>query len=375
MQKGYIFRRGQSWVLKYYEPVLKDGKVVRQRRLKRLAPKNAEYPRESSVEHLAQEILAPINARTIRPETTESVAAFVTNVYLPYCKAELRPSTYKSYLDMQKLVEPQLNGQQLRDVRTSDIDRILKSVAESKARAKTTLTNCRNFLSGVFRYAIRTDRFSRENPVREAKVPKGLKPKKENTRAYTLDEVTAMANVLPEPASTVVLVAALTGLRHTEIRGLRWDDIVGDELRISRNVWGSWISDEGETKTEDSAAPVPMVPILKKALEVHQKTHPGKSGFIFEGSTGKPLVLNNLLRREIKPALEKAKLGWYGWHAFRRGVGSILHELGTPDKVIQDVLRHSDVATTQKYYIKVSSPAAVAAMRKLERAFAKSAGK
>lgn len=55
MQKGYIFKRGRIWVLKYYVAALKDGKVVKQRRLKRLAPISAEYPRESSVEHLAQE--------------------------------------------------------------------------------------------------------------------------------------------------------------------------------------------------------------------------------------------------------------------------------------------------------------------------------
>src|SRR5579884_1414558 len=75
-------------------------------------------------------MLAPINARTIRPESTEGLAAFVKDIYLPYCKGEVRPSTYKSYEDMHALVEPHFNGLQLRDVRTSDIDRILKAVAD-----------------------------------------------------------------------------------------------------------------------------------------------------------------------------------------------------------------------------------------------------
>jgi integrase len=375
MQNGQIFKRGRSWVLKYYEPVLIDGKVKKRRTLKRLAPVDAEHSHESDVQHLAVGILAPINARTIRPESTELLVAFIEKIYMPMCSTELRPSTVKSYWDIFNLLQPYLNGTQLRDVRTSDIDRILGAVAHSKPRAKTTLTNCRNFLSGTFRYAIRTDRFSRENPVREAKVPKGLRPKKENTYAYNLDEVTAMLSVLPEPARTAVLVASFTGLRHTEIRGLKWQDFVGDELRISRNVWGTWVSDEGETKTESSAAPVPVVPFLKKALEQHRKTQPSKSGFIFEGRTGRPLVLANVLRRDIKPALDKAKVAWHGWHAFRRGVGSILYELGTPDKVIQDVLRHANVTTTQTYYIKTASPASVAAMRKLEKAFKATAGR
>jgi integrase len=40
----------------------------------------------------------------------------------------------------------------------------------------------------------------------------------EEGRAYTLKEIQAMLSVLGEPARTAVLVAALTGLRMSEIR-------------------------------------------------------------------------------------------------------------------------------------------------------------
>jgi integrase len=43
---------------------------------------------------------------------------------------------------------------------------------------------------------------------------------------------------------------------------------------------------------------------------------------------------------------------WKGWHAFRRGLATTLHELGVPDKEIQGILRHSNVAITQACYIK-----------------------
>jgi hypothetical protein len=74
-------------------------------------------------------------------------------------------------------------------------------------------------------------------------------------------------------------------------------------------------------------------------------------------------VLANLVRRSIAPALKKAGIPWHGWHAFRRRVGSVLYELGVPDKVIQEVLRHANVATTQKFYIKVASKSPTAAMK------------
>ena len=47
----------------------------------------------------------------------------------------------------------------------------------------------------------------------------------------------------------------------------------------------------------------------------------------------------------------------------RRGLASNLNRLGVDDSVIQRILRHSTVATTQNHYIKTASPDAIAAMR------------
>jgi integrase len=40
------------------------------------------------------------------------------------------------------------------------------------------------------------------------------------------------------------------------------------------------------------------------------------------------------------------------WHAYRRALATNLHELGVPDIVIQAILRHEDIRTTQRSYIK-----------------------
>jgi integrase len=59
-------------------------------------------------------------------------------------------------------------------------------------------------------------------------------------------------------------------------------------------------------------------------------------------------------------------LKWRGWHAYRRGLATNLHELGVPDKVIQAILRHEDVKTTQKSYIKTMPAVVTQAMKRLE---------
>jgi integrase len=67
---------------------------------------------------------------------------------------------------------------------------------------------------------------------------------------------------------------------------------------------------------------------------------------MFPGPVGKPVNLDALAADVIVPLLAKAGIEWHGWHAYRRGLATNLHRLGVPDKVIQRMLRHSNVAVT-----------------------------
>ena len=52
-----------------------------------------------------------------------------------------------------------------------------------------------------------------------------------------------MLVILPEPARTVVLCAAFTGLRKSELRGLTWADFDGATLTVRRSVWSSVVNE------------------------------------------------------------------------------------------------------------------------------------
>jgi integrase len=364
MQKGTIRRVGNIWLLRYREPVLVAGKTVMRPKAKKLAAYGGRYRTENDVRALADAILAPINAKTARPESAQTVAAFMEHVYLPHVKETKKPSTHNSYKQMFELVKPHIGELELRQVRTSHIDRIMQAVAGEKVRAHTTHRNVKSFLSGAFRYAKRTDAIA-DNPVRDSVIPRGKA--RGITPAYTLPEILTMLAILPEPARTAVLTAAFSGLRVGEIKGLRWSDLQGDQLNILRSVWWGKVS---ETKTLASSAPVPLVPFLKDALAEHRKRSTG-DGYIFQGETGNPLRLENVVRRDIRPAFTQAGLAWKGWHAFRRGLATNLSGIGVDDRIIQAILRHANVTTTQTLYLKPVSAAAKKAMKMLERAYRK----
>lgn len=134
---------------------------------------------------------------------------------------------------------------------------------------------------------------------------------------------------------------------------------------VKRTVWNTHVED----KTKTSKAPVPLVPTLQKQLASYRKGSTA-DGFIFAGRKARrPLNLANLARRVIAPTLSEHGIKWSGFHAFRRGLGTNLYQLGVADKDIQAILRHANVNTTLTYYVKSAPETSQTAMQKLEKAF------
>jgi len=173
-----------------------------------------------------------------------------------------------------------------------------------------------------------------------------------------------MLGILPEPAATAVAVAAFTGTRKGEIRGLLWEDYDGFSIRVKQAVWRSHVD---EPKREKSKGAIPVIAQLRLFLEKHRaRSGNPHRGYILQSLQGKPLNLDALAKDVIRPAFEAAKLPWHGWHAFRRGLATNLNRMGVPDKVIQQILRHANVTTTMNIYVKMVSQDATAAMKTLE---------
>jgi len=372
MQRGSIIKWGSSWRLKYRETVLENGVKVRKDVYKNLAPVDREHQTKESVQPLADLILAPLNAETRGPQSVDSLQSFL-ETFLTTGEGgrgrKLRSKTISSYQDMFRLVKPHLPVTELRRVRTPDVDRILRRLAESDGenlRAHTVYRNAKNFLSSAFRYAVRHGLVD-FNPVRDAAAPEG---NESDTYAYSLPEVHAIMQALEKPmAKAIVMVATFTGLRMSEVKGLRWEDYDGEVLNIRRAIVDGEVV---EGKTKASKAPVPVVEIVKKVLAEHLRNNSG-DGYIFHGETGEPVIEGNLARRDIVPLLEKARIEWHAFHSFRRGLATILHDEGVAELTIKHILRHSISASdvTGKHYIKPSLERSREALEQVEKQYLK----
>ena len=280
----------------------------------------------------------------------------------------------------------------MRDIRTCDVQQILDEIAVLGLLGSNSLRHIKSQISGIFSYAKQQGYFDGENPARNSAIPQA-RPSEE-TYAYSLEEILQILALLPEPAATVFAVAAFTGARRGEIRGLLWENYRDGEIQITRSIWRGHIT---EPKTRKSRGAIPVIAPLARRLEIHRiRCGNPISGPMFPNLNGSPMDLGNVLNRVILPALNRCAIcgrqkdecgkpnkglhptpehsferdmsrpEWHGWHAARRGLGTNLYRLGVPEKTIQAILRHANVSTTNTYYIKSAADDTRAAMAKLE---------
>jgi len=124
----------------------------------------------------------------------------------------------------------------------------------------------------------------------------------------------------------------------------------------------SWTGGKvGKSKSAASKSPVPLVPLLAGFIRHWQEQTPYSqpTDWVFASTRLKgkqPRVANMLVEDHLRPAavkvgvLKKGEKVRFGFHNLRHSLASFLVRKGTDVKTVQNMLRHSDVATTLGIY-------------------------
>ncbi len=164
---------------------------------------------------------------------------------------------------------------------------------------------------------------------------------------------------------TLVLVTAATALRISEILALQWKnvDVENQCIYVRRAyVYGKF----GKPKSKASKRPVPLPPMLAAHLLTWCRETPYSKGedlvfpsFKLKGK--KPPRANMLLSDHLRPAAIKvgvvAPPRAFGFHTFRRTLASVLVANNYDPKLVQELLRHSNIKTTLDIYAQAITPA------------------
>ena len=160
----------------------------------------------------------------------------------------------------------------------------------------------------------------------------------------------------------LLLTVALTGLRASELRGLRWSDVdlKAGELHVRQRADRYCVI--GAPKSDSSVRTIPLAPDVLTALKEWRLACPkGEAGLVFPSSTGQIEHHANMLR-SLRPVMLAAELinkdgePKYALHAFRHFFASWCinpKERGgreLPAKVVQQLLGHSSIVMTLDRY-------------------------
>jgi integrase len=175
-------------------------------------------------------------------------------------------------------------------------------------------------------------------------------------------EFRALILELPQKMRVIGIVAATTGLRISEVLGLKWKDIDWRALQmeVTRSVVDGII---GKCKTETSRRPVPIDELTAAGLlTLKQETayaEPDDWVFASEKVQGRmPPWADTLLDRFLQPAAKRAGITkWVGFHTFRHTYSTLLKANGEDVKVVQELMRHANITTTMNIYTKALTPA------------------
>ncbi|HEX3338049.1 MAG TPA: site-specific integrase [Pseudolabrys sp.] len=163
----------------------------------------------------------------------------------------------------------------------------------------------------------------------------------------------------------LIVTAVFTGLRASELRGLRWDDVDLDRgvltVRQRADRWNAI----GSPKSDSGKREVPLAPMVVNVLRKWRLTCPrigtdhgteGRLWLVFPNSKGNVQTLPSIHRRGLGPLQVAAGITMdklhpkYGLHSFRHAAASLFIEQGFTPKRVQALMGHSTIQMTFDTY-------------------------
>jgi integrase len=362
-KREWVNPRGEAreaWVVDYV-----DGSGQR---------RNKNFKRKRDADTYANRVNAEVRAGTHTPDSTSLTIAEAGQLWLQTGEnAGLERTTldyYRQHLDFH--IAPLIGS-----TRLSQLTVPMVRAFEDKLRIDRSPTMVRKAIGSLG--AILSDAMERglvaQNVVRglrarrgrgrEQRADKRQKGKlKVGVDIPTPAEIRALIPHLEGRWRPFFLTAIFTGLRASELRGLRWVDVdlKRNELHVRQRI--DKFSRVGALKSEASERVVPLPSMLVDVLREWKLACPkGLSDLVFPSGAGNPESHSNIVHRGLEPAMiaagltdKKGNARYTGMHALRHFFASwcinrrIDGGLELPLKLVQARMGHSTIQLTADCY-------------------------
>jgi integrase len=277
--------------------------------------------------------------------TVPTVAEYGTT-YLDSARIDAKPSAFASKEGIWRThIVPHLGDRRLDEVTYAVIEDFKLSLAKTRCRntkaprtlSPKTLNNVLVVLSHALQVARKRNLIATVPEIDWVKLP----PQEFDFLGF--EEADRLITAADGQWGTMIAVALRTGLRQGELLGLRWIDVdlSAGRLTVRQNyVDGLYVTPKSGKPRE-----VPLSEGARLALQAHRHE---RGPLVFCDAAGSVLS-DGKMERPLKRAYTAASLRPIGWHTLRHTFASHLAMRGVPLKVIQELLGHASIVTTQRY--------------------------
>jgi integrase len=320
--------------------------------------KDAEARHDVARENVRQGIHTPTNKSITVAEAADD--------WIAYVELEGRErSTIDQYRQHVRLhINPAIGRKKLAELTTPGVNAFRDGLLDklSRSMARKVLVSLKSLLRDAQRRGNVSQNVATSVKINATK--RERRKLKVGIDMPTPDEIRRILNAAPDKWRRLLLVLTFAGLRASEARGLRWQDVDfrRGELHIRQRA--DRYNEIGKPKSEAGERTIPLGPHMLNTLKEWKLACPkGAHDLVFPSNEGTIVRLENIIRRGLIPAQIAAgvvtndgKAKYTGLHALRHWYASWLINrkedggLELPPKVVQERLGHATIAMTMDTY-------------------------
>jgi integrase len=286
----------------------------------------------------------------------KTLATFVDEVWLPKAEAKIaQGSLQASTLEVDRStlrchILPAFGSLPITAIDLEAVERWQDSLCAA-GQSNYSVRRIVTTLSGVLQLAQRYKHIP-YNPVRDVEKPPARRMREPvSLNVADFHRLAESAPGLDE--HRMILVAAFTGLRISELFGLRWSNVNlntegAETLLVLEQVYKGKRVDR--PKTPSGARKVPLSPPAVTALRAqHIEGRPSADGLVFPSPNGRPWHASNFNRRAWDPIRKAAGLPGLRFHDLRHFYVSRVRDAGLSSVLSEQLVGHSDERTHRGY--------------------------
>lgn len=361
---GHVVRRvgkqGVTWHVRVFVDAAHGGPSRKS---------GGSYATKREAKERLAEILADYRAGTWREPCRLTVEQLLERWLTDSAEASISATSLDRYRSDVRLICAHLGEKQAAHLLTADCDRLFSELLRNGRRdsrdgglSPKSVRCIRGTLYGCFRWAVRAG-LLRSNPVADSGVPRltqAAAPALEMPDVHRILEA-----VHDHQLEAVVIIAAATGMRRSEVLALRWSDVdlASGVVFVTRHVIyvvgkGTSIADGTKTgKTRRVPLPAPAVALLadtkrRQAMQAMIAGEKWRDDRLIAHRLGGAPLNPNAAGASFSALMKAHKLPGVHLHLLRHAFATeLIHRQGVDVVTVQQMLGHADPSTTLRMYV------------------------